>query len=61
MAHRVSWAEPAVGKLRMNLARILHNLSVADERTRNEEALETILKEGKVEQTKAPPKFGMIP
>jgi ribosome maturation protein Sdo1 len=37
------------------------NVRVADERTKNEEALETILKEGKVEQTKAAPKFGMIP
>lgn len=37
------------------------DLSVADNRTRNEEALETILKEGKVEQTKTAQKFGMIP
>lgn len=37
------------------------NLSVTDERKRNEEALETILKEGKVEQTKTAQKFGMIP
>jgi len=43
----------------MNLERILDMQVWLMKRKRNEEALETILTEGKVEQTKTAQKFGM--
>jgi len=60
MAHRVSWTEPAMDKLKMNLERIPNpSVPFAYKRTKAEEAIEIILREGKVEQTKTSQKFGM--
>jgi hypothetical protein len=57
MAHKVFWTEPASSKLRMNSERMIKCGVLANFSTKNEEALETILKEGEVEETKAGQKF----
>jgi len=58
MALRVSWTGRAKDRLRMNLERIVSQGISANDRTKPEEAIVQILKDGKVEETKTAQKYG---
>jgi hypothetical protein len=57
MVLRVFWTERVILRLRMSLDRMsAYQYSF---RTKAEDAIERILREGQVQQTKGPEKFGM--
>lgn len=60
MVLRAFWTERVRDRLRMNLERMACQIISANFRTKSVDAIQQILKEGKVEETKMSQKWGIL-